>query len=384
MVMRIMIMAGGTGGHVFPALAVAEQLRQQGVDVIWMGTRQGLEAEVVPKAGFPVQWVSVSGLRGKGSLTWLLAPLKLMRAFVQVLSILLRSRPMAVLGMGGFVSGPGGLMAWLLKRPLLIHEQNAVAGLTNRLLARVADRVMEGFPRTLPARYHAQFTGNPVRSDIATLPAPTIRFSDRRDGFRLLVLGGSLGAQALNEVVPQTLPLLSSAMALQVWHQTGQRNFNATRAAYNVYEASHSDSNSECPPRIDAFIDDMAAAYAWADLVVCRAGALTVAELAAAGVGAILIPYPYAVDDHQSANAKWLTNADAALMQPQSVLTAEWLAQQLSSLWSAGTLDKSKSDVRAVKPERQRLLAMAENARALAQINATEQVVKACMEMVHG
>lgn len=375
MMTRVMIMAGGTGGHVFPALAVAEQLRQQGVDVVWMGTQKGLEASVVPQAGFAMEWVSVSGLRGKGLVSWFFAPFKLLRALFQVTVILLRSRPMAVLGMGGFVAGPGGLMTWLLKRPLLIHEQNAAAGLTNRLLARVADRVMEAFPDTLPQRFNPQVTGNPVRSDIAALPPPVPRFADRQDGLRLLVLGGSLGAKALNEVVPAALPLIPEGIGLQIWHQTGSRNFEATQSLYADCLAGDS---ATVAPRIEAFITDMAAAYGWADLVLCRAGALTIAELAAAGVGALLIPYPYAVDDHQTANAAWLVSADAAQLLQQTDLSPEWLADQLTGLWG-GAADEAGESGR-----RQRLLAMANNARALARIDATEQVARACMEAAHG
>ncbi len=376
MMTRIMIMAGGTGGHVFPALAVAQQLREQGVDVVWMGTHKGLEATVVPQAGFDMAWVSVSGLRGKGLMSWLLSPFRLLRALFQVTVILLRIRPMAVLGMGGFVAGPGGLMAWLLKRPLLIHEQNAVAGLTNRLLARVADRVMEAFPDTLPQRFDPCVTGNPVRREIADLPLPAERFADRGNALRLLVLGGSLGAQALNETVPVSLSLLPPAIAVEVWHQTGARTYEATRTLYAQGQTETFQNQVEAP-RIDPFITDMAAAYGWADLVICRAGALTIAELAAAGVGAILIPYPYAADDHQTANAAWLVSADAAQLQQQVQLTPEWLAGQLTELWGGG-------DNGAEPMARQRLLAMANNARAVARIDATEQVARACKEAAHG
>jgi len=369
-----MIMAGGTGGHVFPALAVAEGLREQGVDVVWMGTRKGLEADVVPRAGFKIEWVAVTGLRGKGIVSWLLAPLRLFAALAQVLVIMLRCRPMAVLGMGGFVAGPGGLMAWLLHRPLLIHEQNAKAGLTNRLLARMADRVMEAFPRALPERCHPQVTGNPVRQTIIALPAPEQRFAGRRGALRLLVVGGSLGAQALNDVVPQMLTQLSDEFPVQVWHQAGQRNIDVARAAYG--ESVSADI------RVVAFIDDMSEAYAWADLVLCRSGALTVAELAAAGVAAILVPYPHAVDDHQTANARWLSEAGAALVIAQKQLTPKWLADCLMTLWTVAAADSC--DAPDVAPERRRLLAMAVKARAIARTDATQQVVTACLEAAHG
>lgn len=374
MVTRVMIMAGGTGGHVFPALAVAEGLREQGVDVIWMGTRKGLEADIVPRAGFHMEWVSVSGLRGKGVVSWLLAPLRLGGALAQVLLIMLRCRPMAVLGMGGFVAGPGGLMAWLLQRPLLIHEQNARAGLTNRLLARLADRVMEAFPRALPERCQPQLTGNPVRQNIVALAPPEQRFAGRRDALRLLVVGGSLGARALNEVVAQMLAELPQGFAVQIWHQAGQRNIDAARRAY-------ADSVS-ADIRVVAFIDDMSEAYAWADLVLCRAGALTVAELAVAGVAAILVPYPHAVDDHQTANARWLSDAGAAMVIAQAQLTPRWLADCLLMLWTAAGQDEG--DAVDMAPERRRLLAMARKARASGRRDATQQVVTACLEAAHG
>jgi len=374
--MRVLIMAGGTGGHVFPALAVAECLRDQGVEVTWMGTRQGLEADIVPRAGFDMEWISVTGLRGKGLLSWLLAPFRLCAALLQALLIMMRCRPMAVLGMGGFVAGPGGLIAWLLKRPLLIHEQNAVAGLTNRLLAHVADRVMEAFPQALPARSHPQLTGNPVRREIAALAAPGQRFAAREDGLRLLVLGGSLGAQALNEVMPPMLTLLP--WAIQVRHQAGQRNLDAARAAYAARTPGLPVQHSI---NIEPFIDDMAAAYGWADVVVCRAGALTVSELAAAGVASILVPYPFAVDDHQSRNAAWLAEAGAAVLIPQTQLSPEGLAAQLQQLWPAehGAGPEGPFNLET----RQTLLHMAQQARAMAHLDATDQVAQACMEAGH-
>jgi len=376
MVMRVLIMAGGTGGHVFPALAVAERLRDQGVEVVWMGTHQGLEADVVPRAGFAMEWISVTGLRGKGLLSWVLAPVRLLRALLQSLVIIMRCRPMAVLGMGGFVSGPGGLVAWLLKRPLLIHEQNAVAGLTNRLLARLADRVMQAFPQTLPERFHPQLTGNPVREDISALPSPEARFAGRQDGLRLLVLGGSLGAQALNEVVPKMLALLPGDQPIQVWHQAGRRNIEAAQEAY-----------ADCDRdgiKLEPFIDDMAAAYGWADLVLCRAGALTVAELAAAGVGAILVPYPFAVDDHQTRNAAWLVDSGAGIRIAQSQLTAQWLAGQVMGLWAANDDGTVVDNGTPVAAERQQLFQMANKARALARVDAADQVAQACLEVGNG
>lgn len=350
----VVIMAGGTGGHVFPALAVAERLRGQGVNVVWMGTRRGLEAQVVPAAGIPMEWVAISGLRGKGALSWLLAPFKLALALFQSMGILLRRRPMAVLGMGGFVAGPGGLAAWLLRRPLLIHEQNAVAGLTNRLLARLAHRAMEAFPGSLGPK--AVLTGNPVRPEIAALPAPEQRLAGRSERLRLLVLGGSLGAQALNETVPAALAQIGPAQRPEVWHQAGARNIDEARRSY-------ADAGVEA--RVVPFIANMAEAYAWADLVLCRAGALTVAELAAAGVGSILVPFPHAVDDHQTRNAEYLVREGAALLIPQRQLDAARLRDLLLELGQ----------------DRGRLLGMAAAARRVAQPDAAERVAALCLEV---
>ena len=314
----VLIMAGGTGGHVFPALAVAEELRRRDVPVVWMGTRAGLEARVVPAAGIPVEWVRVSGLRGKGLLKLLAAPFMLAGALLQSLAVVLRQRPAAVLGMGGFVTGPGGVSAWLLRRPLLIHEQNSVAGLTNRLLAPLARQVMEGFPGSLPGAVH---TGNPVRESIARLPFEERDTRGRRP--RLLVVGGSLGAAVFNETVPAALAGIDAARRPEVWHQTGLRHLDQATAAYR---------DAAVDVRLEAFIDDMAAAYRWADLVLCRAGALTVAELAAAGVGSILVPYPHAVDDHQTGNARYLADAGAAVLLPQDQMTQQRLIRELDLL----------------------------------------------------
>ena len=347
----ILIMAGGTGGHVFPALAVARVLREQGAEVVWLGTRQGLEARVVPAAGFPVAWVRVRGLRGKALLQRLQAPFMLALALLQSLWVMLKLRPAVVLGMGGFVTGPGGLMAWLLRRPLVIHEQNSVAGMTNRWLAPLARQVLVAFPGALPGAHH---TGNPVRADIAALPAPEARLGGHAGVPRLLVLGGSLGAQALNESLPAAIARLPEALRPEVWHQTGTRHLQAGQAAYAAAGVA---------ARVEAFVDDMAAAYGWADLVVCRAGALTVAELAAAGVGAILVPYPHAVDDHQTGNARYLAEQGAALLLPQPELEPERLGVLLGELLG----------------DRERLLDMARRARALAQPDAARQVAQACL-----
>ena len=379
MALRIMVMAGGTGGHVFPALAVAERLREQGVDVVWLGTRKGLEADVVPRAGFPMEWISVAGLRGKGWLSWLLAPFRLVQALLQALLIMMRCRPMAVLGMGGFVSGPGGVMTWMLHKPLLIHEQNAVAGLTNRLLARLARTAMEAFPASLPRRCHPLQTGNPVRIEMTRLPPPEERFRSRTGPLRLLVLGGSLGASALNEIIPLALQRLPVEFPVQVRHQAGRHHISSARDAY---------TDAGLPARIEAFIDDMASAYAWADLVICRAGAMTVAELSAVGVASILVPYPFAVDDHQTANARYLADAGAACLLPQHQLQPPRLARLIESLCleeGADGIDAPAIQKPVVDDiHRQRLCMMACAARRLAMPEATDKVATACMEAAYG
>ena len=352
----VVIMAGGTGGHVFPALAVAERLRARGIAVSWLGTRRGIEADLVPRAGFEIDWISVGGLRGKGLLGWLLAPLKLALALGQALAALRRRRPDAVLGLGGFASGPGGVAARLLALPLVIHEQNAVAGLTNRLLARIANRVLEAFPGTFPAARGAVATGNPVRAEIAALPNPEVRLAGRDGALRLLVLGGSQGAGALNALVPAAAARLPGRLAIR--HQCGRAGFDATQAAYAAGGIA-----AEVLP----FIDDMAAAYAWADLVLCRAGALTVAEVAAAGVGALLVPFPHAVDDHQTRNAGYLVERGAGRLLPQAGLDAERLA----------------ADLAALAEDRAGLLAMARAARAAARPDATALVAAHCLRAAH-
>jgi UDP-N-acetylglucosamine--N-acetylmuramyl-(pentapeptide) pyrophosphoryl-undecaprenol N-acetylglucosamine transferase len=359
-VSNVLIMAGGTGGHVFPALAVARYLREEGVEVVWLGTRRGLEARIVPEAGFPIEYISISGLRGKGILGWLLAPARLCIALWQAVRVCLRCRPGAVLGLGGFVTGPGGIAAWLLRRPLVIHEQNAIAGLTNRLLSRLARRVLEAFPGSFPSDIKTEQTGNPVRADIAELPDPVSRIGAHQGQCRLLVIGGSLGAQTLNEVVPQALAQLPAAGRPVIWHQAGQNKDTVTGEAY---------AEAGVEAQVEAFIADMAAAYSWADLVICRAGALTISELAAAGVGAILVPYPHAVDDHQTRNALYLTNGGAARLILQTELTPETLAQMLRELLSGG---------------REGLVKMAAAARSLAKPAATQRVAETCLEVMHG
>jgi UDP-N-acetylglucosamine--N-acetylmuramyl-(pentapeptide) pyrophosphoryl-undecaprenol N-acetylglucosamine transferase len=322
-----LIMAGGTGGHVFPALATARVLKSRGFDIVWLGTRRGIEARLVPAEGIPVEWLSVSGLRGKGLGTLLAAPFRLVLALLQAIRAVRRHRPSVVLGAGGFASGPGGVAAWLLGRPLVVHEQNAVAGLTNRLLARLAGRVLEGFPGSFGRNVRAVHVGNPVRPEIASIAPPERRYAAREGRLRLLVFGGSQGSARLNAVVPAALAELPAALRPDVLHQTGSQGLDETVAAYRTrgIEAD-----------VRPFIDDMAGAYGWADLAVCRSGALTVAELAAAGVGAVLVPFPAAVDDHQTRNAEFAVQAGAAVLLPESRLTPRSLAERLRELLEAG------------------------------------------------
>lgn len=357
-VKQFLIMAGGTGGHVFPALATARQLEAEGHRVHWLGSRAGMEERLVGATGIPLSLIAVKGLRGKGGLTLLAAPLRLLRALWQALAVVARVRPDCVIGMGGFVTGPGGLAAWLLRRPLVIHEQNAIAGLTNRILARLATRVMEAFPGSFGPRVAACCTGNPVREDLIGLPDPSQRMSGRSGAARLLVLGGSLGALALNQCLPAALAGLPGSIRPQVRHQCGRQHLDSTVDAYRQLGVEAD---------VEPFIEDMRDAYAWADLVVCRAGALTIAELCAAGLGAILVPFPHAVDDHQTENARYMVEGNAAILLPQSRLTPEKLAEVLKPLCA----------------DRQSLAKMARAARGLSRPDATARVVQFCLEAAH-
>ncbi|MDY6993827.1 MAG: undecaprenyldiphospho-muramoylpentapeptide beta-N-acetylglucosaminyltransferase [Pseudomonadota bacterium] len=332
----IVLMAGGTGGHVFPALAIAEALQKQGFSVHWLGTQRGLEARVVPAAGIPIHYITISGLRGKGLFSLLSAPFKIALAIGQSIRVLRAQRPLAVVGMGGFVTGPGGIAAWLSRIPLVIHEQNAIAGLTNRWLGRIASQVLEAFAGTFPASYRAIHTGNPLRAAIMALSAErTVRHP-----LHILVVGGSLGAQALNECIPQALQQVQQPIS--VWHQTGEAHIDIMQQAY---------TQAIFPLRLEAFIDDMARAYAWADLVICRAGALTVSELAHAGRASILIPYPHAVDDHQTHNAEFLVAQGAALRIPQAQLNPEDLAHLLNTLQPKQLQAMSQAACRCATPK---------------------------------
>ncbi len=350
MTRTILIMAGGTGGHIMPGLAVADHLRERGWRVVWMGAPEGMEARLVPERGYEMAWIRFSALRGKGLLRKLLLPFNLLRGFWQAWRELRRVRPDVVLGMGGFVSFPGGMMAALSGIPLVLHEQNSVAGLANRVLATVADRIVTGFPGVLKK---GEWVGNPVAPSIAALPAPAERYGAREGPLHLLVVGGSLGAAALNEAVPKALAMLPEAERPKIVHQCGEKHVEAVTRAYGAAGAE---------ARVVPFIKGMAGPYGWADLVICRAGALTVAELAAAGVASILVPYPHAVDDHQTGNAKFLSAAGAAILLPQSELTPERLGE-----------------IRNLT--RRQLLEMAEKARGLARPEATAAVARACMDL---
>ncbi len=342
------IMAGGTGGHIFPGLAVGEGLRAAGWQVHWMGAPASMEARLVPPQGYPMLWVNFGGVRGKGLLTQLLLPLKLLRAFWQALRALRRVRPGVVLGMGGYITVPGGLMSDWAGAKLVLHEQNAVAGMSNRLLARLADTVLTAFPHTLPT---GDWIGNPVRQSIRDLPTPAQRQAGRSGPLRILVVGGSLGAAALNERVPQALALLDAEQRPQVLHQSGRGHLPSLQQRYTQLGVT-----ADCRE----FIDDMATAYADADLVICRAGASTVSEIACAGVAALFVPFPHAVDDHQTANARFLAEPGAALLIQQPELTPERLAAELRGLG------------------RPRLLAMAQQAHKLAKRDAVQRIVAAC------
>ena len=357
---RILIMAGGTGGHVYPALAVAKYLRAQGADILWLGTETGLESRVVPENGFDLSTIRVAGLRGNGLLRLLQAPVKLSIALFHSIRLIRKFRPHAVLGMGGYVSGPGGVAAWLLRVPLYIHEQNAIAGLTNKLLSPLATFVMQGFPGTFSESARVRTTGNPVRAEIVECArAQGAGAVESSADIRLLVLGGSLGARALNQTIPAAIKIFGRDSGLQVWHQTGSSHLQTTNELYDELGVDGA--------RVEAFIEDMAAAYDWADLVLCRAGALTLAELCVCGLASILVPFPYAVDDHQTANARYLSESGAAILLPESELAPEKLNSVLSGPCQA----------------REQIRLMAEKTRQFAHADATQTVGDICLGGAH-
>lgn len=344
----LLVMAGGTGGHVFPGLAVADRLRAEGWNIHWLGTAERMEAQLVPKHGYPLHTIAIAGVRGNGLKRKLLAPLQIFKAILQARRVLKQVQPQVVLGMGGFAAGPGGVAAWLAGIPLVLHEQNAAAGMTNKLLARLAKRVLMAFPGAFPSACNTEVVGNPVRPEVLALPAPAQRIGMDPQPLRLLVVGGSLGARILNDLLPEAVSLAGN---IRVRHQTGKGNAEAVQSAYQQLGIQ---------AEVSDFIDDMAAAYGAADLVVCRAGALTVSEVAAAGVGALFVPLPHAVDDHQTKNARSLSDRGAALLMPQSGLSAKTLAEQLQHL----------------SENRAQLLAMAEQSRALAITDAAQRVAE--------
>ena len=347
----VLIMAGGTGGHIFPGIAVARELESRGVPVLWLGSTVGLENELVPKAGIALERLSVSGVRGKGVMTKLVAPLKISGAVLQAIALLRRLKPRAALALGGFASGPGGIAAYLSRRPLIVHEQNSVPGVTNRALSKLARRVLTGFPNVL----RGEHVGNPVRAEIAALPAPRERFANRSGRVHLLVLGGSQGAQALNAKLPALLAQLDADQRPEIRHQCGARHVEKTIQGY---------VDAGVAADVRPFLGDMAEAYGWADLVVCRAGALTLAELCAAGVGSVLVPFPAAVDDHQTGNARSLSERGAAQLVPEG---PDFDMRLLNTL-------------RPLLADPAARLAMAESARALARPDATARIADVCLE----
>ena len=358
---RVMIMAGGTGGHVFPALAVADQLLSVDAKISWLGTRRGIESEFVPAHDIPITYLDIEGIRGRGVMALVRAPYLLLRSIRQALSILNEFKPQVVLGMGGFASGPGAVAAKLKGIPVVIHEQNSVAGTTNRLSAHIASRVMQGFPSSLK---NGEWCGNPVRPAIANLLPPQDRLVKRKGNACLLVLGGSRGALAINRLLPEALAKIDARVRPHVIHQTGKAHLQVTIDAYQEQGLNLKNGKLNVVPFIDAMED----AYAWADFVICRSGALTVAELTAVGLGSLLIPFPHAIDDHQTSNGQLLVGQGAATMIQQSALTPEILANEINAI--------------CTQPERR--LNMAMRARELAKVGAAQHVAKVCVEVAHG
>lgn len=348
----LLVMAGGTGGHIFPGLAVAEYLRQEGWKIIWLGNPSGMENQIIPSHGIPFEGIHFGGLRGKGLKTKLMLPFNLIRALMESIAILRRVKPSVILGMGGYVTFPAGLAAVLMGYPLVLHEQNSVAGLANKVLAKFSGRQLCAFPNALTG---AQWVGNPLRADLLKLPNPAERYNNRSGNLRILVVGGSLGAAALNEAIPKAISLISENMRPVIVHQAGSKNAQSLQDSYRTLGVN---------AHVEPFIENMAAAYGDADLVICRAGAMTVAELAASGVASCLVPFPYAVDDHQTSNAKFLADAGAAFLLPQAQLNPEKLSNWISSL--------SRDDLKE----------MAVKALACAKPNATADVAQVCKELV--
>lgn len=357
----VLVMAGGTGGHIFPALSIAQNLQNKGYRIAWLGTARGLESDVLRDTGIPLHLINVRGLRGKGLRSAIVAPFMIASAIVQALRVIRKVQPCCVLGMGGYVTGPGGVAAKLSGRKLLIHEQNAIAGFSNRLLARIADTVMQAFPGTFKTSIRALTTGNPVRADIAALAEKN--YAASTSPLRILVLGGSLGAVAINSLMPVVLNMFAPHRRPQIWHQVGKNNIDT---AMKEYAEAGLVTNDAC--KVEPFITDMAAAYDWADIVVCRAGALTVSEVAAVGIASVLVPYPYAVDDHQTRNAQSLSDENAAVLIQQKDLDADVLYRLLATY----------------QDDRNALGTMAQGARKLARLDANELVANQCMDACKG
>jgi UDP-N-acetylglucosamine--N-acetylmuramyl-(pentapeptide) pyrophosphoryl-undecaprenol N-acetylglucosamine transferase len=351
----VLIMAGGTGGHIFPGLAVADNLRHRGVNVRWLGARGGMECQTVPQAGISLDVVDISGLRGKGAGPWILLPWKLLRAVFQAFMLLGDHRPACAVSFGGYAAGPGGLAARLRGVPLLVHEQNRIPGMTNRVLAKLARKILQAFPGTWEEQLNPETCGNPVRKPVVDLAAPKLRMAGRKGAARVFVTGGSQGARTLNHLVPEALSLLPDGLAFEARHQAGKGRKDETVEAYRLAGVT---------AEVTEFIDDMAGAYGWADVVICRSGALTVSELAAAGVAAVLVPFPFAVDDHQTRNAEFLVEAGAAVLMPEAGIDSRSLAAVLDSLMA----------------DREKLLSMAEKARAVSVPDSADRVARLCLE----
>ena len=357
---NVLIMAGGTGGHVIPAISVARELKLKGYKIHWLGSIKGIENDLVPDAGYELHRITVTGLRGGGIFKIALAPFQLMIAMWQTLKVFIKVKPVMALGMGGFASGPGGLMAVLSRTPLVIHEQNAIPGMTNKLLSRFAKPLLQAFDGAFKSIKGVKTVGNPVRETIARLDDPKNRLADRIDNLNVLVVGGSLGAVAINNVLIETMRSLPASSLVNVWHQTGKRNYDDVKKGYEAVNVSN--------VKVSAFIADMAEAYKWADIVICRSGALTVSELMSAGVASILVPYPFAVDDHQTANGQFLVKAGAAILTPQSEFTCEYLTAEFHKLIKS----------------REHILNMSIAARTLAKLDSAKTVANYCIEAAHG
>ncbi|MBL4763784.1 MAG: undecaprenyldiphospho-muramoylpentapeptide beta-N-acetylglucosaminyltransferase [Colwellia sp.] len=363
----LLVMAGGTGGHIFPGLAVADKLKSEGWNIHWLGTADRMEADIIPKHGYKISFINISGIRHKNLLAWLKLPVKLLRSLFQAFSVINTIKPDAVLGMGGYASAPGGLAAWLMRKPLIVHEQNAAAGLTNRLLARIATKVCCAFPNAFKSNIAAEVVGNPLRASIGGQVKPSINETAVKTSHNILVVGGSLGAQVLNQIVPLSFTQLSEKpssatvkLPFNIYHQTGKGKQKEVVDVYNLRQLANGQI------RVTEFIDDIASAYQWADVVICRAGALTVSELAMAATPAVFVPLPHAVDDHQVKNAQYLVTRGGATLVKQQNLTSDGLAKLLSELFS----------------EPQILQNMAQAAFAAADINATDKVANICQQLV--